>query len=68
MTFLHEQSDFGDLLAVVGDTLKIDPGSSTPRAASGAQRLERGPTGEAQSSPPAIDRALTLKVPGDTVR
>ncbi len=26
MTFLHEQSDFGDLLAVVGDTLKIDPG------------------------------------------
>ena len=26
MNFLHEQSDFGDLLAVVGDTLKIDPG------------------------------------------
>ena len=26
MTFLHEQPDFGDLLAVVGDNLKIDPG------------------------------------------
>lgn len=26
MTFLHEQPDFGDLLAVVGDALKIDPG------------------------------------------
>lgn len=26
MTFLHEQPDFGDLLAVVGDILKIDPG------------------------------------------